>query len=156
MVTAKQGQLESAGLKIAIVLSRFNEFMSGRLLEGALDALHRTGASDGDIELVKVPGAFELPQAAAKLAATGRYDGVLCLGVLIRGATAHFEYLAAEAARGIGQAAMQHGVPIGFGVLTADTIEQTIERAGSKGGNKGFDAAMALVEMVNLFRQLGD
>ena len=156
MVTAKQGQLESAGLKIAIVLSRFNEFMSGRLLEGALDALHRTGASDGDIELVKVPGAFELPQAAAKLAATGRYDGVLCLGVLIRGATAHFEYLAAEAARGIGQAAMQHGVPIGFGVLTADTIEQAIERAGSKGGNKGFDAAMALVEMVNLFRQLGD
>ena len=154
MVTAKQGQLESAGLKIAIVLSRFNEFMSGRLLDGALDALRRTGAADGDIELVKVPGAFELPQAAAKLAATGRYDGILCLGVLIRGATPHFEYLAAEAARGIGQAAAQHGVPIGFGVLTADTIEQAVERAGSKSGNKGFDAAMALVEMVNLFRQL--
>ncbi len=154
MVTAKQGQLESAGLKIAIVLSRFNEFMSGRLLDGALDALHRTGAADADIELVKVPGAFELPQAAARLAATGRYDGILCLGVLIRGATPHFEYLAAEAARGIGQAAAQHGVPIGFGVLTTDTVEQAVERAGSKGGNKGFDAAMALVEMVNLFRQL--
>jgi 6,7-dimethyl-8-ribityllumazine synthase len=156
MVTMRQGKLDSKGLKIGIVLSRYNEFMSGKLLEGALDALQRTGASDADITVVKVPGAFELPQAAAKLAASGRYDGVICLGVLIRGATPHFDFLAAEAAKGIAVTALKSGVPITFGVLTTETIEQAIERSGSKSGNKGFDSAMALIEMVNLFRTLGE
>jgi 6,7-dimethyl-8-ribityllumazine synthase len=152
----RQGKLDSKGLKIGIVLSRYNEFMSGKLLDGALDALQRTGASDEDITVVKVPGAFELPQAAAKLAASGRYDGVICLGVLIRGATPHFDFLAAEAAKGIAVTALESGVPITFGVLTTETIEQAIERSGSKSGNKGFDSAMALIEMVNLFRTLGE
>lgn len=156
MVMMRQGKLDSKGLKIGIVLSRYNEFMSGKLLDGALDALQRTGASDEDITVVKVPGAFELPQAAAKLAASGRYDGVICLGVLIRGATPHFDFLAAEAAKGIAVTALESGVPITFGVLTTETIEQAIERSGSKSGNKGFDSAMALIEMVNLFRTLGE
>ena len=150
MVTVRQGVLDSKGLKIAIVLSRYNEFMSGKLLEGALDALHRTGADDADIILAKVPGAFELPQVAARLAASGSFDGIVCLGVLIRGATPHFDFLAAEAAKGIAAAALESGVPMTFGVLTTETVEQAIERSGSKSGNKGFDAAMALIEMVNL------
>ena len=154
MVTVRQGVLDSKGLKIAIVLSRYNEFMSGKLLEGALDALHRTGADDADIILAKVPGAFELPQVAARLAASGSFDGIVCLGVLIRGATPHFDFLAAEAAKGIAAAALESGVPMTFGVLTTETVEQAIERSGSKSGNKGFDAAMALIEMVNLYRQL--
>lgn len=155
MVKVYEGQLNSKGLKIALVLSRFNEFMSGKLLEGALDALHRTGASDGDLAVYKVPGAFEVPQVAARLAATGEFDGIICLGVLIRGATPHFDFLAAEAAKGVAQTALQHGVPISFGVLTTDSLEQAIERAGSKSGNKGFDAAMSVIEMVNLNKQIG-
>lgn len=156
MVTVRQGQLDSKGLKIAIVISRFNEFMSGKLLDGALDALRRTGASDDDIVVAKVPGAYELPQAAAKMAASGKYDGILCLGVLIRGATPHFDYLAAEAAKGIAATALKSGVPVTFGVLTTENVEQAIERAGSKSGNKGFDSAMGLIEMINLYRQLDE
>lgn len=155
MAKVFEGQLNSKGLKIALVLSRFNEFMSGKLLDGALDALHRTGASDDDLAVFKVPGAFEIPQVAAMLAAAGTYDGIICLGVLIRGATPHFDYLAAEAAKGVAQTALKHGVPISFGVLTTDTLEQAIERAGSKSGNKGFDAAMSVIEMVNLNKQIG-
>jgi len=154
MIIERQGQLDSKGLKIALVVSRFNEFMSGKLLDGALDALRRTGAEDGDLEIIKVPGAFEMPQAVSVLARSGRFDGIVCLGVLIRGATPHFEFLAAEAAKGIAATALKTKVPITFGVLTTDNIEQAIERAGSKSGNKGFDAAMALIELVNLFRGL--
>jgi len=154
MIIERQGQLDSKGLKIALVVSRFNEFMSGKLLDGALDALRRTGAEDGDLEIIKVPGAFEMPQAVSVLARSGRFDGIVCLGVLIRGATPHFEFLAAEAAKGIATTALKTKVPITFGVLTTDNIEQAIERAGSKSGNKGFDAAMALIELVNLFRGL--
>ena len=156
MVNTREGKLDSKGLKIALVLSRYNEFMGAKLLEGALDALNRTGSDEGDLLLVKVPGAFELPQVAAKLAKTGSFDGVVCLGVLVRGATPHFDFLAAEAAKGIAQTALETGVPITFGVLTTDTVEQAIERAGSKSGNKGFDATMSLIEMVNLYRQFGD
>lgn len=155
MIRTFEGTLESKGQRIALVVSRFNEFMSGKLLEGALDALKRTGAEEGDLAIFKVPGAYELPQAAAKLARSGSYDGIVCLGVIIRGATPHFDFIAAEAAKGIAQGALETGVPISFGVLTADTLEQAIERSGSKGGNKGFEAAMALIEMVNLYRQMG-
>lgn len=149
-----EGSLESKGLKVALVISRFNDFMGGKLLDGALDALRRTGADDKNIDVYRVPGAFELPQMAAKLAASGSYDGIVCLGVLIKGSTPHFDYIAAEATKGIAASAMEHGVPITFGVLTTDTIEQAIERAGSKSGNKGFEATMALIEMVNLFKRI--
>ena len=151
-----EGSLESKGLKIALIVSRFNDFMGGKLLDGALDALRRTGADDKDIDVYRVPGAFELPQLAGKLAASSKYDGIACLGVLIKGSTPHFDFIAAEATKGIASSAMENGVPITFGVLTTDSIEQAIERAGSKSGNKGFEAAMALVEMVNLFKKVGE
>lgn len=155
MVKVFEGKLESKGLKIAIITSRFNDFMSGKLLEGALDALKRTGASEDDLAVYKVPGAYEVPMMAAKLAATKKYDGIVCLGVLIRGATPHFDYIASESAKGIAQTAMEHGIPVAFGVLTTENLEQAIERSGSKSGNKGFEATMALIEMVNLYKELG-
>jgi 6,7-dimethyl-8-ribityllumazine synthase len=149
-----EGQLSSAGLKFAIVVSRFNSFVTERLLAGALDALARTGAAGDDIEIVKVPGSWEVPLAAKTLAEARRHDAVICLSAVIRGDTPHFDYVAAEAAKGIANASLQTGVPMAFGVLTTNTLEQAIDRAGTKSGNKGFDAAMTAVEMANLMRQL--
>ena len=149
-----EGQLSAAGFKFAIVVSRFNSIISERLLDGARDALNRTGASEADIEIVKVPGSWELPVAAAELARQKRHDAIICLSTLIRGDTPHFDYIAAEAAKGIGQISLETGVPIAFGVLTTNTLEQAIDRAGAKGGNKGFDAAMSAVEMASLMRNL--
>jgi 6,7-dimethyl-8-ribityllumazine synthase len=149
-----EGHLSALGFSFAIVLSRFNEFITTRLLEGALDALVRHGADPDTIDVVKVPGAFEIPATAGRLASTGRYDAVICLGAVIRGATPHFDYIAGEAARGVAAVARKTGVPTIFGVITADTIEQAIERAGTKLGNKGFEAALTAVEMAHLFAQL--
>lgn len=148
-----EGNLNAAGLQFAIVISRYNSIITERLLSGALDALARTGAT-GDVEIVKVPGSWELPLVARELARQHRHDAVICLSAVIRGDTPHHEYIAAEATKGLAQAALETGVPITFGVLTCDTIEQAIDRAGAKGGNKGFDAAMSAVEMGNLMRQL--
>lgn len=150
-----QGKLQAAGLKIGIVLSRFNQFISERLLEGALDALHKIGADDKDISIFKVPGSFEIPVLAKKLARSGKVDGILCLGTLIRGDTPHFDFLSAEVTKGLAQIAMEDGLPVSYGILTVDTIEQGIERAGTKAGNKGYDAAFALVEMLNLMKESG-
>lgn len=149
-----EGQLSAQGFSFAIVLSRFNEFITTRLLEGALDALMRHGADPDTIDVVKVPGAFEIPVTAERLASTHRYDAVICLGAVIRGATPHFDYIAGEAARGVATVALKTGVPTIFGVITADAIEQAIERAGTKLGNKGFEAALAAIEMAHLFMQL--
>lgn len=149
-----QGNLNSAGLKFAIVASRFNDFVTNRLLSGALDALERTGTSDQDIVVVKVPGSFEIPLAARKLVTGKKYDAVICLGTLIRGETPHFEYISSEVTKGIALVSLESGIPVIFGVLTADTLEQAIDRAGLKSGNKGYEAAMAAVEMANLLRQI--
>jgi len=149
-----EGQLRSEGLSFGIVVSRFNDFICERLLGGALDALKRTGASEERIEVFRVPGAYEIPLAAKKLAGSGRYDAVICLGAVIRGATPHFDYVANEVAKGIATVALETSVPVTFGVLTTDTLEQAIERAGSKAGNKGFEAAMAAVEMANLMKNM--
>ncbi len=154
MVRTLEGQLAAAGLAFGIVTSRFNDFMTSRLLEGALDALRRHGADEERITVVKVPGSFEIPLAAKRLAASGQIDAVICLGTVIRGATPHFEYIAGEVAKGIAASMLETGVPITFGVLTTDSLEQAVERAGSKGGNKGFDAACSAIEMANLLREL--
>jgi len=149
-----EGRLDAKGLKIGILVSRFNSFIGERLVEGALDALLRHGAEDDNLVVVRVPGAFEIPLAARKMVATGRYDAVVCLGAVIRGATPHFDYVSAEVSKGIAAVSLEAGIPVTFGVLTTDTLEQAIERAGSKAGNKGFDAAMAAIEMANLFKAL--
>ena len=149
-----EGQFQAQGLKFAIVAARFNDFIVDRLVGGAVDYLTRNGASKENLTLVRVPGAFEMPLAAKKLAASGNYDGVICLGAVIRGATPHFDFVSNEAAKGIAQAMMETNLPIGFGVLTTDTLEQAIERAGSKGGNKGVEAASAVLEMVRVMEQL--
>lgn len=149
-----EGNLRADGKKFGIVLSRFNSFIAEKLLEGALDTLLRSGAGDDDIEVARVPGAYEIPLVAQRMARSGKYDAVICLGVIIRGATPHFDFVANEAAKGIAQVGMDTGLPIIFGVLTTDTIEQAIERAGSKAGNKGADCAVAAVEMVNLLNQI--
>lgn len=149
-----EGKLDATGLKFGIIVGRFNSFIGDRLLEGALDALVRHGAQDGDIEVARVPGAFEIPLAAQKMAAAGKYDAMICLGAVIRGATPHFDYVAAEVSKGIAQVSLKSGVPIAFGVLTTDSIEQAIERAGTKAGNKGFEAAMTAIETAQLFRSL--
>ncbi len=148
-----QGKLKAEGLKIGIVVSRYNQFISERLLEGALDALEKLGADKKDISVYKVPGSFEIPVITKKLAESKRVDGILCLGALIRGDTPHFEYLSAEVTKGLAQISMDKGIPVSFGVLTVDTIEQGIERAGTKAGNKGYDSAFALVETLNLIRE---
>ncbi len=145
-----EGSLKGDGKKIGIVLARFNSFIAERLLDGALDTLTRSGVNDDDIEVARVPGAYEIPLVALKMAKSGRYDAIITLGIVIRGATPHFDFVASEAAKGIAQAGMESGVPILFGVLTTDTIEQAIERAGSKAGNKGSDCAIAAIEMINL------
>ncbi len=149
-----EGKLSAKGLKFAVLVTRFNSLITERLLAGALDALARTGCDPKDIEIVKVPGSWELPLVASELARQKRHDAILCLSAVIRGDTPHFDYIATEAAKGLGQTAMETGVPVAFGVLTCDTLEQAIDRAGAKGGNKGFDAAMTAVEMGNLMRQL--
>ena len=149
-----EGHIDAKGLKVALIASRFNDVVTSRLVEGALDGLVRHGADEKNFVLVRVPGSFELPQAAAKLAASGRYDAVVALGCLVRGETPHFDFLAAEAAKGLAQAAVSSGVPVIFGVLTCDTMEQAIDRAGGKAGNKGWDAALAAIEMVSLYRRL--
>jgi 6,7-dimethyl-8-ribityllumazine synthase len=149
-----EGKLLAKGMKFGIAASRFNDFICGRLIEGALDALTRSGADEKDIAVYKVPGAFELPLAAKKLAKSGRFDAIICLGAVIRGATPHFEYISAEVSKGIAAVGLETEVPVAFGVLTTDTIEQAIERAGTKAGNKGWDAAMTAIEMVDLFRKL--
>ena len=147
-----QGKLQAKGFKFGIVLSRFNSFISERLLEGALDALSRLGAVDTDISVYKVPGSFEIPVVVNKLARAKKVDGIICLGALIRGDTPHFDYLSAEVTKGIAQITIDQGIPCAFGILTVDTIEQGIERAGAKSGNKGWDAAFSVVEMLNLFK----
>lgn len=149
-----EGNIQAQDLKFAIVASRFNEFICARLMEGALDALVRHGARDEDIHIIRVPGAFEIPSVARWAAMSGRFDAVICLGAVIRGATPHFDYIAAEVSKGVALVAMESRVPVVFGVLTTDTLEQAIERAGSKAGNKGWDAAMAAMELVDLRRKL--
>ena len=149
-----EGQLTAAGLRFAIVVSRFNSFITERLLAGAMDALRRTGAADDMIDVVKVPGSWEVPLAAGELARQHRYDAVICVSCVIRGETPHFDYVAAEAAKGVAHVAAETGVPVAFGVLTTNTLEQAIDRAGAKGGNKGYDAAMSAIEMANLLRVL--
>ncbi len=154
MVNTIQGDLNASGLKFAIVLSRFNDFVTHRLLEGALDALTRTGAAEGDIDLFKVPGSFEIPLAAKKAVGTGRYHAVICLGTLIQGETPHFTYIGNEVTKGIASVSLDSEVPVAFGVVTAESVEQAIDRAGLKSGNRGFEAAMSAIEMANLLKQL--
>jgi 6,7-dimethyl-8-ribityllumazine synthase len=149
-----QGELQAKGLRFALVVSRFNDFITSKLLDGAVDALLRHGAKDDDIDVVRVPGSFEIPLVAKKMASKGAYSGVICLGTVIRGATPHFDYVAAEVSKGIAQASLDTGVPIAFGVITSDTIEQAVERAGSKSGNKGFDAAITAIEMAQVMKKL--
>jgi 6,7-dimethyl-8-ribityllumazine synthase len=149
-----EGQLSAAGLRFAIVISRFNSFITERLLAGALDALQRTGADAEQIDIVKVPGSWELPMTASELAHQHRYDAIICLSAVIRGETPHFDYVAAEAAKGVAHVSIDTGIPVSFGVLTTNTLEQAIDRAGAKGGNKGFDAAMTAIEMANLLRAI--
>jgi 6,7-dimethyl-8-ribityllumazine synthase len=149
-----EGKLDAKGMKMAIVVSRFNDFINSKLLEGAVDGLLRHGASDDDIQVIKVPGAFEIPLAAHKVATAGKVDAIICLGAVIRGATPHFDFVASEVSKGIAQSSMATGVPITFGVLTTDTIEQAVERAGTKSGNKGWDVALAAIEMVQVLKKL--
>lgn len=149
-----EGKLTAKNMKIAIVVARFNEFITSKLLSGCIDCLIRHEAADEDLTVVWVPGAFEIPMAAKKLAESGKYDAVICLGAVIRGATPHFDYVCAEASKGIAQVSMQTGVPVAFGVLTTENIQQAVERAGTKAGNKGVDCAMTAMEMVNLFKEM--
>lgn len=149
-----EGVLIGKGLKIGIVVARFNEFITGKLLSGAQDALARHGVSGDDIDVAWVPGSFEIPLVAQKLAQSKKYDAVVCLGTVIRGATPHFEYIAAEVAKGIAKVGLDTGTPVVFGVITADTLEQAIERAGTKSGNKGFDAGVTAIEMANLLKKM--
>jgi len=149
-----QGDLNAKGQKFCILVSRFNDFITSKLLDGAVDALSRHGARDEDITVVRVPGAFEIPVVAKRAAAGKKYDAVICLGAVIRGATPHFDYVAAEVSKGVAAAGMESGIPVIFGVLTTDSIEQAIERAGTKSGNKGFDAGITAIEMINLFKAM--
>lgn len=149
-----RGMLLGEGLRFGIVVSRFNEFITSRLLEGAKDALARHGVREEDVDLAWAPGSFEIPLVARKMAESGRYAALICLGAVIRGGTPHFEYIAAEVAKGIAKVQLETGIPLGFGVITADTLEQAIERAGAKAGNMGFQAAMSALEMANLLRSL--
>jgi 6,7-dimethyl-8-ribityllumazine synthase len=154
MARMVEGHLTAKGLSFGIVASRFNDFITARLLDGALDALRRHGAEEERITVVRVPGSFEIPLLAKRMAASRQYDALICLGTVIRGATPHFEYIAGEVAKGVAMAGLETGVPIAFGVLTTDSIEQAVERAGTKSGNKGFDAACSAIEMANLLREL--
>lgn len=153
-MTVFEGKLVSDGIKIGIVNARFNEFITSKLLAGALDGLRRRGVRDEDIDIAWVPGAFEIPLIAQKMAESGKYDAVICLGAVIRGSTSHYDYVCAEVSKGIATVSLQAQIPVLFGVLTTDTIEQAIERAGTKAGNKGYDCALSAVEMVNLIREI--
>ncbi len=148
-----EGKLNGKGFRFAIVGSRWNDFISSRLVDGAIDALERLGADEKSVEVYKVPGAFEIPLLASKLASSGNFDAIICVGTIIRGQTPHFEYIAGEVTRGISQAGLQTGIPVIFGVITADNLDQAIERAGVKLGNKGFEAATTAVELVNLYKE---
>ncbi len=154
MARVFEGKLQAEGMKFAIVVSRFNDFIGEHLVGGALDALHRNGAREKDVAVFKVPGAFEIPLVAKQLALQKKYDAIICLGAVIRGATPHFEYVSAEVSKGIANASLETGTPMAFGVITTDTLEQAIERAGSKAGNKGWSSAIAAIEMVDLFKQI--
>ncbi len=154
MAKVMEGKLNAKGLKFGIVVSRFNDFINEHLLSGALDFLIRNGAEDGDIEICKVPGSFEIPQAARKMALSKKYDAIVCLGTVIRGATPHWEFIAAEVSKGIAMIGLESEIPVTFGVLTTDNLEQAIERAGTKVGNKGWDAALSAVEMANLYKEM--
>ena len=154
MANVLEGYVTGKGLKFGIVVARFNEFITSKLLSGALDTLHRHEADDADIDVAWVPGAFEIPLVAKKLAASGKYDAVICLGAVIRGSTSHYDLVCNEAAKGIAQVNLQTGVPVTFGVITTENIEQAIERAGTKAGNKGVDGAMAAMEMANLLKKI--
>lgn len=147
-----QGLFKAEGFRFAIIASRWNDFITARLVEGAIDALERLGANEKSVEIFKVPGSFEIPLLAQKVAESGKFDAIICLGTVIRGATAHFDYVAGEAAKGIAQVSMKSGIPVLFGIITTDTLEQAIDRAGVKVGNKGFEAAMSAVELVNLYK----
>ncbi|MFH1564133.1 MAG: 6,7-dimethyl-8-ribityllumazine synthase [Nitrospirota bacterium] len=147
-----EGKLDAKGLKIGIIASRFNEFITSKLIDGCLDALIRHGVEEEDVEMVKVPGSFEIPYLAKKLADTKKYDAVICLGVVIRGETPHFNYICNEVSKGIANVSLETGIPVIFGIITSETIEQAIERAGTKSGNKGFDAALSAIEMANLYK----
>ncbi|HBR58763.1 MAG TPA: 6,7-dimethyl-8-ribityllumazine synthase [Blastocatellia bacterium] len=147
-----RGNVKAEGFRFAVVVSRWNEFLTSKLTDGAIDALESHGAAEDAVEVFKVPGSFELPLTALKVAESGRFDAVIALGVVIRGETPHFDYVAGEAAKGIGSAAMKSGIPVTFGVITADTLEQAINRSGGKAGNKGFEAAVSAIELVNLYR----
>lgn len=155
MVKQIEGYLDAKGFRFGLIAGRFNEFISSKLLSGALDALRRHNADDDDLEIAWVPGSFEIPLAAKKMAKSGRYDAVICLGAVIRGDTPHFEYVASEVAKGVALVGLETEIPVIFGVITSDTLEQAIERAGNKAGNKGWDAAMSAIEMVNLIPKLG-
>jgi 6,7-dimethyl-8-ribityllumazine synthase len=146
------GNLNASGLKFALVVARFNEFFSAKLLDGALDCLRRHGAKDEDIDIVRVPGSFELPYAASRLIGKKKYDAIICLGAILRGHTPHYEHIAAEVTKGIARLALDSGLPVIYGVVTADTLEQAIERSGSKSGNRGFNAALTAIEMANLYK----
>jgi len=154
MAKTLEGKLQAQGMRFALVVSRFNDFITAKLLDGALDTLRRHGAGEDDITVAWVPGAYEIPLMAKRLAVSGDYDAVVALGAVIRGSTSHFEYVAAEVSKGVAQVGLETGLPVIFGVLTTDTIEQAIERAGSKSGNKGAAAALAAVEMVDLFKKI--
>ena len=149
-----EGKLDASGLRFAIVVARFNSFITERLLGGAIDGLVRHGAKEKEIDVVRVPGSWELPLAVSEVAKSGKYDAILCLGAVIRGDTPHFDYVAGEATKGVSQVSMQTGVPIAFGVLTTNTVEQAVDRAGAKQGNKGFDAAMTAIEMAKVLKLL--
>ena len=150
-----EGNLVSEKIKVGIVVARFNEFITSKLLGGAVDALKRENVNDDDIDVALVPGAFEIPLIADKMAKSGKYDAVICLGAVIRGSTSHYDYVCAEVSKGVAQVSLNSGIPVMFGVLTTDNIEQAIERAGTKAGNKGFECAQGAIEMVNLIRNLG-
>jgi 6,7-dimethyl-8-ribityllumazine synthase len=154
MIKTIEGDLRVQNARFCLVVSRFNSFVVESLLSGAVDALRRHGAEDSDVTIVRVPGAFEMPVAIERIAAKGGYDAIIAIGAVIRGGTPHFEYVAGECVKGMAHVSLKHGIPVSFGVLTVDTIEQAIERAGTKAGNKGADAAMSAVEMVNLLRQI--
>lgn len=153
-VTRLEGNLDAAGLKLGMVVSRFNNFLTDKLVEGALDCLVRHGATHDDQAVAYVPGALEISAAAARMVAAGKYDAVICIGAVVRGDTPHFDYVAAESSKGIAKLGMESKIPVIYGVITTDTLEQAVERAGTKAGNKGWDAAMAAIEMVNLYRAM--
>ncbi|WP_178041947.1 6,7-dimethyl-8-ribityllumazine synthase [Frisingicoccus sp.] len=149
-----EGRLVAEGLKVGIIVARFNEFIGSKLLSGAIDGLVRHGMNEDDIEVAWVPGAFEIPVAAQKMAQSKKYDAIICLGAVIKGSTSHYDYVCAEVSKGVASVSLQYGLPVMFGVLTTDNIEQAIERAGTKAGNKGYDCALSAIEMANLFRQM--